>query len=119
MAANVSRIWCFAFSTTSSGRAWPPASLIYVLSLAITGLISAANTPLGSAAAAIVHPARCRRLRRLRLPSLFARGMLAFRLRPIVLSPAIFVFDLAWGRKNLPLALRSHVLTRDSVKNDW
>jgi len=47
MAANVSRIWCFAFSTTSSGRARPPASLMYALSLAITGLtLSAANTPL-------------------------------------------------------------------------
>src|SRR5216683_7392959 len=87
MAANVSRIWCFAFSTTSSGRARPPASLMYVLSLAITGLtLSAANTPPGIAAAATVHPARCSRLRRLRLPPLLADGLVFF-LRFRILFP--------------------------------
>ena len=40
MAAKVSRMWCLAFSITSSGSARLPASLMYVLSLAITGLTS-------------------------------------------------------------------------------
>src|ERR1700731_3270499 len=80
MAANVSRIWCLAFSTTSSWRARPAASLIYALSLAITGLmLSATHTPPGNAAAATDHPALCRRLRRLSLAPLFDGGILAFR----------------------------------------
>src|SRR5438309_3208449 len=54
--ARVSRMWCFAFSTISSGSFWPQASLIYVLSRAITGLTSgAARTPFGNAAAAMVQ----------------------------------------------------------------
>src|SRR5580700_7656827 len=66
MAANVSRMWCLAFSTTSGGRSRPPASLMYALSLAITGLtLSAANSALGNAAAAAVHLARCKSARRL------------------------------------------------------
>src|SRR5579872_2424260 len=66
MAANVSRMWCFAFSITSSGRSRLRASLIYVLSRAITGLTSAAATSgkHGNAAAALIHATRCNMLRR-------------------------------------------------------
>src|SRR5579863_1108950 len=52
MAANVSRICCFVFSTASSGRARCPASLIYELSRIITGLGDVPAAKRGTAAPA-------------------------------------------------------------------
>lgn len=81
MAAIVSSVCCLVFSITSSGKVRSPASLMYALSLAITGLTSCAINfarP-GNAAAAMAHPACCNRLRRVRfVPSQFTE-ILAFR----------------------------------------
>src|SRR6266850_2336924 len=77
MAAIVSKICCFAFSTTSSGSARSLASLMYLLSLSITGLTPcaassslaaalAAATPGGRAVDANARPASSSRERRVR-----------------------------------------------------
>jgi len=120
MAANVSRIWCLAFSTTSSGRARPAASLIYALSLAITGLtLSAANTPLGIAAAAMLHPARCSRLRRLKLPPLLAGRLLEFRWCRMVFLPRNPNMFAAARESNTALSLTSHLPLANSHMKEF
>src|SRR5580704_10129950 len=65
MAVMVSRRCSFVFAMTSSGSARSRASLMYVLSFAVTGLTdSAARTILrGNAAAAMTQLARCSKLR--------------------------------------------------------
>src|SRR2546427_2280731 len=68
MAANVSRMWCFAFSITSGGSVRFRASLMYVLTRVITGLAGspAATTGIGNIAAAMTPPTFLNKLRRVR-----------------------------------------------------
>src|SRR6266851_4162768 len=90
IAANVSRICCFVFSVASSGNSRPLASLMYALSLSMTGLTPcpvvprlgdglAITIPGGSAAVATARPANSNRLRRERIVWPFSAGPYLFR----------------------------------------
>src|SRR5260370_33390083 len=98
IAANVSRICCFVFSVASSGNSRPLASLMYVLSLSMTGLTPcpvvsrlgdglAISTLGGSVAVATARPANSNRLRRERIAGPFSSGPHLFR-SSLMLSPS-------------------------------
>ena len=98
IAANVSRMCCFASSVTSSGRERSRASLIYALSSAITDLVVSAETAVraegaaipssrGIAADAITNPARFKSERRLRIAPPSPIGPSSLELLPIMRPP--------------------------------
>src|SRR6267142_480654 len=111
MAANVSSMCCFAFSRTSPGSARPCASLIYVLRLVMTGPggSPAAPTRAGSIAAAIVAPAPCKRLRRVRRLS-FPMALCSF----VIGSLLLFTWGLPAKGISLLLA-EQHFLNARSI----
>ena len=95
-AASVSRIMCFVFSTTASGSAREPASLMYVLSVVMIGLTApgfaaaaascAARTASGATTDAASTPPACLRRSRLFIVALLRSVRLqadvAVRLKP-------------------------------------
>src|SRR5258708_10653014 len=79
MDATGSRIWCPVSRCAFSGNSRLRASVMYVLSFSMTGLISAAAHAVTreNAPAAMIQPVLCSQLRRVRPESFFFGGVSA------------------------------------------